>query len=153
MADAPSIRPPPGAMNPEQVRSGRPPDHTRGDLAVAVLDAVAEAILVFDPGSFVISDVNRGAADLLGRRREDLVGHRIDELLPPAEGKRLSLIVRPLAAGERDMVTATLPYRPPNGETISVEFVMQAVALDRGSRGIVAIARDISERIEVQVRL
>ena len=153
MADAPSIRPPPGAMNPEQVRSGRPPDHTRWDLAVAVLDAVAEAILVFDPGSFVISDVNRGAADLLGRRREDLVGHRIDELLPPAEGKRLSLIVRPLAAGDRDMVTATLPYRPPNGETISVEFVMQAVALDRGSRGIVAIARDISERIEVQVRL
>jgi PAS domain S-box-containing protein len=140
-------------MSAGQGRSERGPDRTRRDLAVAVLDAVAEAIMVFDPVTFEISDVNRGACELLRRGREELVGHRIDDLLPPAEAKRLALIVRPLAAGERDTATVMLPYRLPNGTTISVEVVLQVVELDRGSRGIVAIARDISERIEVQVRL
>lgn len=140
-------------MSAGQGRSERGPDRARRDLAVAVLDAVAEAIMVFDPVTFEISDVNRGACELLRRGREELVGHRIDDLLPPAEAKRLALIVRPLAAGERDTATVMLPYRLPNGTTISVEVVLQVVELDRGSRGIVAIARDISERIEVQVRL
>jgi PAS domain S-box-containing protein len=123
------------------------------DLAVAVLDAVAEAIMVFDPATFMIGDVNRGACDLLRRTRDELVGHRIDELLPAPEAKRLALIVRPLGDGERDMATVMLPYQLPNGATISVEVILQAVDLGRGTRGIVAIARDISERIEVQVRL
>jgi len=135
---------------------GRPPpvdERPNRDLAVAVLDAVAEAIMVFDPSTFVIGDVNRGACDLLRRTRDELVGHRIDDLLPPAESRRLALIVRPLASGERDMATVMLPYRLPNGSTISVEVILQTVDLDRGGVGIVAIARDISERIEVQVRL
>ena len=51
------------------------------------------------------------------------------------------------------MATVMLPYRLPSAATISVEVVLQVVELDRGSRAIVAIARDISERIEVQVRL
>jgi PAS domain S-box-containing protein len=140
-------------MNADKGGPGRAPDRTHRDLAVAVLDAVAEAIMVFDPRSFEISDVNRGACDLLRRRRDELVGHCFDELLPPAESRRLALIVQPMAAGERDMATVMLPYRLPNGATISVEVVLQVVELDRGSRGIVAIARDISERIEVQVRL
>lgn len=134
----------------------RPPlvdERPNRDLALAVLDTVAEAIMVFDPATFVIGDVNRGACDLLRRARDELVGHRIDDLLPPAESRRLALIVRPLASGERDMATVMLPYRLPNGATISVEVVLQAVDLHRGGLGIVAIARDISERIEVQVRL
>jgi PAS domain S-box-containing protein len=152
MADPSTPQPPPVAVTAESGASGHVPDRHR-DLAVAVLDAVAEAIMVFDPRTFEITDVNRGACDLLRRRREELVGHRIDDLLPPAEAKRLALIVRPLAAGERDMATVMLPYRLPNGATISVEVVLQVVELGRGARGIVAIARDISERIEVQVRL
>jgi PAS domain S-box-containing protein len=152
MADASTPHPPPAAMTADPGGSGHVPDRHR-DLAVAVLDAVAEAIMVFDPRTFEITDVNRGACDLLRRGRAELVGHRIDDLLPAAEAKRLALIVRPLAAGERDMATVMLPYRLPNGATISVEVVLQVVDLGRGSRGIVAIARDISERIEVQVRL
>jgi PAS domain S-box-containing protein len=153
MADPPATRQTqPGALNADRW-SGRKPDRGHRDLAVAVLDAVAEAIMVFDPGTFEITGVNRGACDLLRRRRDELVGHRIDELLPPAEAGRLALIVRPLAAGEREIATLMLPYRLPNGATISVEVVLQVVELDPGTRGIVAIARDISERIEVQVRL
>jgi len=142
----------PAAATASPGGSGHEPDRHR-DLAVAVLDAVAEAIMVFDPRTFEITDVNRGACDLLRRGREELVGHRVDDLLPPAEAKRLALIVRPLAAGERDMATVMLPYRLPGGATISVEVMLQVVELGRGSPGIVAIARDISERIEVQVRL
>jgi len=145
--------PPPRTANAGPGRSDDPRDRTHRDLAVADLDAVAEAIMVFDPISFEITDVNRGACDLLRRHRDEIVGHGIDELWPPAEAKRMTAIVGSLAGDERDTATVMLPYRPPNGATISVEVVLQLVELDRGSRRIVAIARDISERIEVQVRL
>jgi PAS domain S-box-containing protein len=145
MADSSTPQPPRVAVTADPGGSGHVPDRHR-DLAVAVLDAVAEAIMVFDPRTFEITDVNRGACDLLRRGREDLVGHRIDDLLPPAEAKRLALIVRPLAAGERDMATVMLPYRLPNGATISVEVVLQVVELGAAhggswrSRGISASA-------------
>jgi len=123
------------------------------DLAAAILDSVAEAILVFDPITGLIDDVNRGACDLLRRDRDELVGRRFHELLPPSEAKRLATIVAPMATGDRDLATLMMPYRLPHGATISVEFVIQPIdLLDRG-RSIVAIARDISDRIEVQVRL
>ena len=43
--------------------------------------------------------------------------------------------------------------RTANGTTISVELVIQRVELPDGTSAMVAIARDIRERIEVQVRL
>jgi len=122
-------------------------------LAAAILDTVAEAVIVFDPASWLIGDVNRGAAELMGRPQEDLIGLPMLDLLPPAEVKRFSMIAGLLAAGERDKATVMMPYDLPNGDTISVEIVLQPVALSGGGRGVVAIARDITERIEVQVRL
>ena len=122
-------------------------------LAAAILETVAEAVLVFDPASWLIGDVNRGAAELMGRRQDDLIGMSMVDLLPPTEVKRFTTIVGLLAAGERDKATIMMPYDLPNGDTISVEVVLQPVALPGGGRGVVAIARDITERIEVQVRL
>ena len=46
-----------------------------------------------------------------------------------------------------------LDYQRADGRPTAVEVVLQPVDLPGSSRGIVAIARDIRERIEVQVRL
>jgi PAS domain S-box-containing protein len=123
------------------------------DLAAAILDAVAEAIVVFDPLTGLIEDVNRGACDLLQRDHDDLVGRRFDGLLPLNEAKQLNAIVGPMASGDRDLATVMMPYRLPRGGSISVEIVLQPVELTGRAPSIVAIARDITDRIEVQVRL
>jgi len=130
-----------------------PDEHRYRELAEAILDSVVEAIIVFDPVTRLIGEVNRGACDLLGRSRGDLVGRQVDELLQPSEAARLAGLIGPLAAGQRDVSTVMMEYLLLNGQSISVEVVLQPVELPGGTRGIVAIARDIRERIEVQVRL
>jgi len=152
----PDHRPATDTLSPEAVHRGGPPETDRPAdrmLAAAILDTVVEAIVVFDPRTWVISEVNRGACDLLHQPREALVGHPIHDLLPPIEAKRLAAGVRSLVTGKQDVTTTMLEYRLPDDGTMSVEVVLQRVELPDGTAAIVAIGRDISDRIEVQVRL
>lgn len=118
-----------------------------------ILDSVVEAIVVFDPVTHVIDEVNRGATELLGRTRDELVGQRYETLLKSAEAARVLAIVGPLVAGAQAASTVMLDYLPADGRPIAVEVVLQPVDLPGSARGIVAIARDVRERIAVQVRL
>jgi PAS domain S-box-containing protein len=123
------------------------------DLAAAILDALVEAIMVFDPVTGLIEDVNRGACELLERGRDDLVGRRFQDLVLPREARQLHRMVASMAGGDRDVATVMVPYHLPRGGVISLEVVLQPFDLLDRPRSIVAIARDISDRIEVQVRL
>jgi PAS domain S-box-containing protein len=137
---------------------GAAPGTANGDTREAdrfrlILDSVVEAIIVFDPGSQVIDEVNRGACELLGRTREDLIGQRFETLLNPVEGARIPAIVAPLVAGQRAASTVILDYQRPDRRPAAVEVVLQPVDFPGATRAIVAIARDVRDRIEVQVRL
>ncbi len=133
----------------------RPAAGERGDrtLAQLVFDSVAEAIIVFDPRTRRILQVNPGAVELLGRGHDSLLGVRVDDLLSPTEGERLATILGTLDAHEADGSPVMLEYRPMNAPATSVEVILRPVELPDGSRAVVAVARDIHERIEVQVRL
>lgn len=131
--------------------SPRPDRSPHRGLAQTIVDSVAEAIVVFDPETGSILDVNRGACDLFERSADELVDRRLDELLGPDTVARLS---RPIGAGaEREVRTVLSELRLDDGRSLSVEFVARPVELPDGAHGIVAIARDVGERIEVQVRL
>lgn len=142
---APDVRDPPG----------RDDDHgyREADRYRLILDSVVEAIVVFDAVSHVIDEVNLGATELLGRTREELVGQRYETLLKPAEAARVPAIVGPLVAGELAASTVMLDYQRADGRSAAVEVVLQPVDLPGNPRAIVAIARDVRERIEAQVRL
>ena len=127
--------------------------HREADRYRLILDSMVEAIVVFDPVSHVIDEVNQGATELLGRTREELVGQRYETLLKPAEAARMPAIVGPLVAGERAASTVMLDYQRADGRPAAVEVVLQPVDLPGSPRAVVAIARDVRERIEVQVRL
>jgi len=118
-----------------------------------ILDSVVEAIIVFDPVTFRIEEVNRGALVLLGRTRDQLAGLSMDALLGETDVERLAGVVETLASGRPDATTLMLEYRATGGRSIAVEVVLQSVELPGGTRTIVAIARDIRDRIEAQVRL
>ena len=132
----------------DSLRDAREADRFR-----LLLDSVVEAIVVFDPRSHVIDEVNRGACELVGRTRDELIGQRFETLLKPVEAARVPAIVGPLVSGERAASTVMFDYQRADGGLAAVEVVLQPVDLPGSSRGIVAIARDVRERIEVQVRL
>lgn len=118
-----------------------------------ILDSVVEAIIVFDPATFRIEEVNRGALVLLGRSRDQLAGLSMDALLREADVERLVAVVATLTSGQPEAATTMLEYQPASGAPIAVEVVLQYVALPGGTRTIVAIARDIRDRIDAQIRL
>jgi len=118
-----------------------------------ILDSVVEAIIVFDPVTLRIDEVNRGALVLLGRSRDQLAGLSMDALLREADVERLATVVETLTSGQPDATTLMLEYQAARGKSIAVEVVLQSVELPGGTRTIVAIARDIRDRIEAQVRL
>ncbi|MEP6638138.1 MAG: ATP-binding protein [Chloroflexota bacterium] len=118
-----------------------------------ILDSVVEAVIVFDPASGRIDEVNRGAGDLLRRSREQLIGASFDGLLKPADAARLSEMFDPLMSGDRTVSMAMVEFAVPDERSPAVEVAFRSVSLPGGQRRIVAIARDIRERIEAQVRL
>ncbi len=128
------------------------PRHDRG-LAEAILDAVVDAIIVLDPISGRVVDLNHGAEELLGRDAGQLIGHPLGDLVRPSEAARLAGFLDQIAAGRRRSATVMTEVRSATGGRIAVEVALQPVALSDGSQAIVAIARDIGDRIEVQVRL
>ena len=141
----------PAAMMPPagRVALARP---SRG-LAEAILDAVAEAIVVLDPDSGRVVDCNRGAEALLERSRDQLIGRPIAEFVRRTDADRLAGFIEQVATGRRTTSTVMTEVQPASGPSISVEVILQAITLQDGSGAIVAIARDITERIEVQIRL
>ena len=141
------------ATSDRPVDGARPDVVAEPDLTRAVLDTVIEAVVVFNPDTWLIGEVNRGACELTGRSADDLVGRAIQSVLPAPEAARLVPIVGSLVAGRQAIARTMMDIRRPDGQTTSVEVAIQAVLLPGGSRALVAIARDIGERIEVQVRL
>jgi PAS domain S-box-containing protein len=128
-----------------------------------LLDATRDAVLMFDPETGRIDYANQGAADQLGAPIETLIGtlivDHLDEPLPPGDDEtrsaaRLARLVAPLTAGPSDTRTETLRFHSAGGTSIPVEVRLQAVAATPGQPArILAIARDIRDRIEAQEHL
>jgi signal transduction histidine kinase/GAF domain-containing protein len=132
-----------------------------------LLDATHDAVLMFDPETGRIDYANQGAADQLGAPAEALVGTLLADHLdgPPRDpgagngpsadaSGDLGRLVRPLLAGPVDTRTETLRFRSATGTSIPVEVRLQAVPAGGGEPSrILAIARDIRDRIESQERL
>jgi PAS domain S-box-containing protein len=131
-------------------------DPTANDLAVdpaTIVDTVTEGIFVIDPATLRIMEANRGAAELLGRSREEIEDLPIGELVRPADADRFGTQVSAIVAGHADSATLSLDYVRGDGTTIAVEIVLQPVQLPGGRPVILAIARDIRGRVQTQIRL
>jgi PAS domain S-box-containing protein len=118
-----------------------------------VLDATLDAVVVFDPVSLRISYINRGVTDQLGYTADELIDGDATMLVEELDAIGLRGLVGPLVAGDLDARTATLSYRHRDGHSIPVEVLLQHVAPAGEPGRIVAVARDIADRIESQVKL
>lgn len=121
--------------------------------AAVILDSVVEAIIVFDPESMRVVEANRRTAELLGQTREALIGQSIVDVLRGVDVERFVKLVATLAADGKGTPTVLVDLVSGDGSSIPMEVVLQSIDPAAGSRVIVAIARDIRERIETQIRL
>ena len=132
----------------------QPPGSTlhRVDPAV-ILESVAEAIFVFDPGTLEIVEANAGATELLGRTREELLGRSVMDALPGLDGDRFAIHLTAVLDGAGEPASLIVDHTRPDGRSSPLEVLLQPVDLRDGSRMLVALARDVRSRIQTQIRL
>jgi PAS domain S-box-containing protein len=116
------------------------------------VDAVHEAIVVFDATDLRIIDANRGALSVFGSTMADTIGRPITDWIVGMDAGRLAAMVAPIVRGEVEARTLVLAYRRPDGGTVPMEILLQVAELENGATGVVAVARDIRDRIESQAR-
>ncbi|WP_035068749.1 ATP-binding protein [Nitratidesulfovibrio termitidis] len=121
----------------------------------AALDATAEAIFLIDPVSGLHVDVNRGACALLGLSRQQLLTMGPCDINPTLTRDRCLEISRTVLGGT-PLLDQETRYCRSDGSLVPVELSTSAWHSARGDL-IVAVARDISERVrirnEMQLRL
>ena len=118
-----------------------------------VLDATLDAVILFDPVTLRVTYVNRGVTDQLGYAPSELIDRDATVLVEDLDAIGMRGLVAPLVAGDLDARTATLSYRHRDGRSIPVEVLLQHVAPPDEPGRIVAVARDIGDRIEAQANL
>lgn len=118
-----------------------------------ILDAVAEAIFVLEPTSDVVQGTNHGASKLLGRAAEELVGRPLSELVEASGSDTVDRVIRSVREGRSEARTLPLRFLRVDAPAIPAEVLLQRVELLGEPPTVVAIARDVRERLEVQARL
>jgi diguanylate cyclase (GGDEF)-like protein/PAS domain S-box-containing protein len=109
------------------------------------MDASVEGIVFHRDG--VVTDVNTAMVGLLGRAREDVVGHRILEFVAPEHRSRAQAVMD--AASEQRYELAVLAA---DGQRIAIESIGRTITR-RGERLRMAIVRDIRDRLQAQQRI
>jgi PAS domain S-box-containing protein len=118
-----------------------------------ILDATLDAVLMFDPETYRLAYANQGAIDQLGHDREKLLSMLATDISDDLDRPTLAAIVAPLVEGRLESRTITMTQRHASGRRVPVEVLLQHVILPGEPGRIVAIARDISDRVEAQARL
>jgi PAS domain S-box-containing protein len=118
-----------------------------------ILDASLDAVFMFDPTTLRVSYVNQGAIDQLGFEGLDALEMNASAIAVDVDEGHLRALIEPLLAGRLESRTVTLTLRHRSGGKLPVEVLLQYIELPSEAGRIVAIARDISDRVEAQARL
>lgn len=118
-----------------------------------LLDATSDAVLLLDLESRRIVYANQGAALQFVRPIEELVGATVDEHVDDVGAFALRAAFEALDARTSDARTETVRLRRPVGDAIPVEVRLQLVAFAAEPRRILAVARDLRERIAAEENL
>jgi PAS domain S-box-containing protein len=117
------------------------------------LDGTLDSVLMFDPQTLRHIYANQGAVDSHGFQREELLAMTPLDLKLEFDEARYRALIEPLIAGSEPSATVTTMHRRKDGTTMPVEVFLQYVAPEGEPPRMVAIARDITDRVEARVRL
>ena len=135
-----------------QTRNGLVEDTS--SLAESILEHIADAVIYAD-GTGTIRRWNASAAELFGYGSEEALGQSLDLIIPerlrPAHWRGFETAVRGGALKLSGRPTLTRAMHR-TGRRLYVEMTFALVTAQAGglARGAVAVARDVTERIERQ---
>jgi|WetSurMetagenome_2_1015567.scaffolds.fasta_scaffold00779_16 two-component system, cell cycle sensor histidine kinase and response regulator CckA len=115
----------------------------------ALFEEARDAIFVADAETELILDMNREAERLVKRPRSELIGLHVSMLSPA--GDEASKAFRQICLGACGM--ANIEISAGDGGGVSVEIRASIIECPGGSRMIMGICRDVSERTRLQEQL
>ncbi len=115
----------------------------------AVTEAAHDAISILSDDGIIV-DINPSFEATLGRDREQIVGHKIQEFTVQGRDPKVLDAFRQLSSVLES--GSPLPLTRPDGTVALMEFSNRRVNIG-GERLMVAIGRDVTERIETQAQL
>ncbi len=95
--------------------------------------------------------INSAALKALGYESEEVLGHSIEKLIPPA--LRNSIPDNLLKVAKEGSTAGVSQYVTKDGGTRHVEYRAATIVTDRSSPRIVAVARDVTDRIRMKKAL
>jgi len=110
----------------------------------ALLDRVSDAIIIVDAETGIIRDVSGSTGAIIGCGKEGLIGMEFKELLPEHIARYSSHLFNS-KTGMTNLETDLCCPRSIGKPAVPVEMSLQTID-HRGSRQVVIVARDISER-------
>lgn len=118
------------------------------------LDQTLDCVFMFRPDRLRFFYVNRGAIDLFGYSREELLKMTIMDLDPELDEASLRSILQPLILGKTPSITLETVHRRKDQALVPVELFLQYISPPGEPDRCVSIVRDISERrkLEAQFR-
>lgn len=118
----------------------------------ALVDATRDGLFIFDPETLRFSHVNRGASEQVGYDRDELLAMTPLDISPRFDEASFRALIAPLVDGARDVHRFETVHRRRDGTELPVEIILQAVRAGDGPLRLVALVRDISERVEWERR-
>jgi len=114
------------------------------------LDAIDDGVFIFDPGSLRFSYVNQGAVAQVGYTRDELLTMTPLHLNPVLGDDEWRTLLQPLLDGAVTSLTLMTVHRRRDGTDVPVEVLVQFPPGAPGERPMVALVRDVTERIKGQ---
>ena len=118
-----------------------------------LLDATSDAVLLLDLDSRRIVYANQGAVEQFDLATETLVGSALDDLVEEPGSGALRAAIDALGSETAEARTETVNLVRPRGEPIPVEIRLQHVALVGEPPRVLAVARDLRERMAAEASL
>jgi len=118
-----------------------------------ILDTVRDGVTVGDPETLRVSYANDAVLEQLGRTREEVVGRSTPDWTEDVSLDELRAALAPILSGEEISRSLDVVRIRPDGTRVPVEIRWQMVELPRVGPQLVAISRNIRERIETEQRL
>ena len=117
----------------------------------ALFQGARDAIVVTNPKTGSITDVNRQAEALLGRTRDQLIGMHRSQLQPAQRSDAPSGASARSTSAQGSTVETAVLHR--DGRQIRVEISSGVIDLADGGHLVMEVVRDIRERLRLQEQL
>lgn len=118
-----------------------------------ILDTVRDGVTMNDPRTLRVTYANDAVLEQLGRSRDDVIGHATPDWTEGVSAEQLRAFMAPIVSGHEISRSLDVTRIRPDGTRVPVEIRWQVVELPGVGPQLIAISRDIRERIETEQRL